>query len=362
MNDDWQSFLSGQHAAFAADPARVQHYGDASGELSAAASTAVLCDLSHCGVLGFAGDDAQSFLQGQLTCDVREATRTASRPGALCTPKGRALATFRLWQDAQGYLLQLPADLLEPVRKRLSMYVLRAKVKVSDRSADSIRLGVAGPKAATGLIEALGLAAAGALPDAPGVLEHGRIQVLALDGGRFELVIPPDEARALWQTLAGRFTPAGAPAWQWSAIAAGEAMLGVPTQDQFVPQMLNLDLVGGIGFDKGCYTGQEIVARTQYLGKLKQRLFSAHLPRPAAASTTEALPRPGDLLFTADFDGQSTGMIVDAAPAPGGGFDLLAVLRTDSAARHPVHWQHAEGALLERLRLPDAARIAPVRA
>lgn len=346
MNTDWHAFLLAQGARPGPEPGTIASFGDPAGERMAASASAVLCDLSHLGVIGFTGDDAQVFLQGQLTCDVREATQAASRPGALCTPKGRALASFRLWQDGAGYRMQLPAARLEAVRKRLSMYVLRSKVKVSDCSDETVRLGVAGPQAALRVADALGLA-----PDAVAVsgsiASAGPVQVLCLGGMRFELVVPRADGARLWGALAGTARPAGEPAWRWASLVEGEALLHEATQDQFVPQMIDLDLTGGIGFSKGCYTGQEIVARTQYLGRLKQRLYLGHLDHPLAEEAD--LPAPGTALYSNDMDGQSTGMVVESALAPAGGIDLLAVVRTDSAAACPVHVGSLDGPVLDPL-------------
>jgi len=357
MNAHWQQFLVTRGALSGPDSGSPVSFGDPAGELVAAFGSAVVCDLSHLGVIGFRGADAQGFLQGQLTCDVREAGTTSSRPGALCTPKGRALATFRLWQDGTGYCMQLPATRLEAVRKRLSMYVLRAKVEVSDRSGDTVRLGVAGPEGAARLCAALGLAS-DALP-VPGTITCvGPVQVLALDGGRFELVTPCDDGPRLWDLLTATIRPAGLPAWRWASITAGEAVLHEATAEQFVPQMLDLDLTGGIGFSKGCYTGQEIVARTQYLGRLKQRLFLGQLAHPVVPAPSaepvafrapDELPAPGTPLYSADLEGQSTGMVVESARAPSGGIALLAVVRTDSAQAHPVHVGSLAGPVLQPL-------------
>ena len=173
------------------------------------------------------------------------------------------------------------------------------------------------------------------------------VQVLCLGGMRFELVVPLTEGAHLWGALAQTARPAGEPAWRWASLVAGEALLHEATQDQFVPQMLDLDLTGGIGFSKGCYTGQEIVARTQYLGRLKQRLYLGHLDQPLAAEAD--LPAPGPVLYSSDMDGQSSGMVVESALAPAGGIDLLAVVRTESAATCPVHVGSLDGPVLEPL-------------
>jgi len=357
MNAHWQQFLITCGARPGPVPGPPLSFGDGAGELAAASGSAMMCDLSHLGVIGLRGADAQGFLQGQLTCDVREAGPASSRPGALCTPKGRALATFRLWQDDAGYCMQLPAARLDAVRKRLSMYVLRAKVEISDRSDDTVRLGIAGPEGAARLGAALGLPH-DALPGPGAIIQAGPVQLLGLDGGRFELVTPCADGPRLWHLLCATIRPGGEPAWRWASIMAGEAMLHEATAEQFVPQMLDLDLTGGIGFSKGCYTGQEVIARTQYLGRLKQRLWLGHLAAPEGAARPGALaprseqgdlPAPGTPLCSADLDGQSTGMVVESAPAPAGGIALLAVIRTDSAQAYPVHLGSLAGPVLHPL-------------
>ena len=349
MNPDWMDFLRQRGARTAGgDAACVLDFGDAGRELAALRDAALVCDLGQFALLGFAGADAQTFLQGQLTCDVREATRAAFRPGALCTPKGRALATFRLWQDADGYTMQLPSSLYEPIRKRLSMYVLRSKVTIASRSDAWARFGLAGPQAAAALRTALGIAAADALPSERGIVEHQGISIQGLCGDRYLLLVRPQAAAQTWTRLAQVCVEGGDTAWRAATIAAGEAVLTAATQDQFVPQMLNLDLLGGIGFQKGCYTGQEIVARTQYLGRLKQRLFHARMD-------TDTPPCAGDALYSADFDGQATGTVIDAAPDPDGGTRLLAVVRTDSAATQTLHCGSIDGPPLSAVTGPAAA-------
>lgn len=130
-------------------------------------------------------------------------------------------------------------------------------------------------------------------------------------------------------------------------IRAGIPTILPPTQEQFVAQMLNYELIGGVNFKKGCYPGQEIVARTQYLGKLKRRMYLARLESAAE-------PQAGDELYSADMPEQATGMVVNAAPAPMGGFDVLAVIQTSSAEQHAIHWKSSDGPVLRLEVLPYA--------
>ncbi|MFZ5531181.1 MAG: YgfZ/GcvT domain-containing protein, partial [Pseudomonadota bacterium] len=267
-----------------------------------------------------------------------------SQYSGYCTPKGRLLASLLLWRGTQpSCFAQLPQELLPAIIKRLSMYILRSKVKAADASAASVRMGLAGVQA-----QALLAAAFGTAPDQPhAVLHHTQASVLALPGGRYEIVAVPEYAAALWSALSKAARPAGAACWDWLEIRAGIATIVPATQEHFVPQMANLDATGAVAFNKGCYPGQEIVARTQYLGKVKRRLYLAHLDVKA-----DAAPQAGDELYSADMEGQASGMVASAAPAPDGGYDVLAVIQVSSAETQPVHWRSLDGPALQLLALP----------
>lgn len=336
MNPTWKDHLIKAGAALADDHAI--HFGNPEKELLAAQSGTILTDLSHRGVIGINGEDSQTFLQGQTTNDVRLAGDDRAQHNSLCTPQGRMLASFLLWHNADSYFLQLPATLQAGIQKRLTMYVLRSKVKVRDAGDESVRLGVAGMEA-----EALLQAAIGALPpDAMGVARHDKGTIIRLGATRFEIVTTPEQAPALWEELSNKATPAGSACWEWLEIHAGIPVILPQTQEQFTPQMANFEAIGGVSFTKGCYTGQEIVARTQYLGKVKRRLYLAHLDAGTA-------PQPGDELFGAE---PAAGMVVNAQPAPAGGYDLLAVIPTGSVEAGAVHFKTPEGPALRFLPLP----------
>ena len=301
----------------------------------------MLVGLTQFGLLEFSGADAQAFLHAQLSCDVGTLEPGQARYGSYNTPKGRMLATFLLWRAESGFYMQLSRGLCEPVRKRLSMYILRSKVKAADVSADYGLLGVAGEQA-----EPVLKGLFGQVPAAPLTLAAaGGETLLRLDGNRFEIVAAPARAEELRQALGRSLAPADAAAWDWLDIRAGIPFITAPTQEQFVPQMANLDLIGGVSFNKGCYPGQEIVARMHYLGRLKQRMYLANVPGPAA-------PQPGDKVFSPGFGDQASGTIVNSAPAPGGGHDVLAVLQIESVRGEPLHWQSRDGPTLKLMDLP----------
>jgi folate-binding protein YgfZ len=339
---DWLQTLSRLGARL--HDGAVADFGAPAAELAAARDSAVVCDLAPWGVLAVGGPDARAFLQGQLSNDVHALAVGDLQLTAFCSPKGRMLAALALARTGQeSYLGLLPAALAEPVRKRLSMYVLRAKVAVTDESARWIRLGLGGPAARS---------AHGA--DAPPVPSPGRVEAagsgwaLGHPDGRVVFLVAPAEAEATWRRLAARATPAGYPAWEWLGIRAGTAEVVPQTQDAFVPQMANWDLVGGVSFRKGCYTGQEIVARMHYLGRLKERMFRLY----AAAGTPQ--PVPGTRLFGAAFGEQPCATVVAAAPSPDGGVEMLAVAQRAAIAQGPLRLGSVEGPEVASLPLPYA--------
>jgi folate-binding protein YgfZ len=340
MIPSWQAFLIAQGAAIQNDS--VEHFGNATAELQQLMHGPIVADLSGLNLLQFVGEEAQTFLQGQLSNDLRLLDGSNTQYTSYNTPKGRMLANGLLWQNApNSYLLQLPASLSAAIQKRLTMFVLRAKVKVTDVSGASVRLGVGGPGA-----EAAVNSVMGALPaTAHGLAQTAQGKVLRLPGDNFELLLDPENASNVWTALAQQVKPVGTACWDGLMIRAGIPTILPSTQEQFVAQMVNYELIGGINFKKGCYPGQEIVARTQYLGKLKRRMYLAKL-------TSDATPAPGDECYSADMPDQAVGMIVNAAPAPSGGFDVLVVLQMASAESSTIHWKSLAGPALQLETLP----------
>ncbi len=338
MNQDWQNFLTAQGARIQDGVA--QDFGDVAAERAAARDGTVLCDLSQFGVLRIYGEEAQGFLHNLFSSDVNALTPQKAEYSSFNTAKGRALATFLIWRTGTEFFLQLPQSLLAPIRKKLSMYVLRAKVKIEDAS-DIVCLGVSGANAATLLQQHFP-----ALPQTPlDVVPHDDAGLIRLGADRFQIVTTPQHAAALWQKLGAGARPAGSPCWDWLDIRAGIPWILPQTQEAFVPQMVNLDLTGAVNFKKGCYPGQEVVARMHYLGKPKRRMYLAHV-------FSESAPQPGAELFSMELESQSCGQVVNAAPAAGGGYDLLAVMQIASHDAFPVHLGALTGARLQFQPLP----------
>lgn len=312
MNSIWQDILgsSGAHI----ENGLLNDFGDAATELAAAATTTIVAPLAHLGVIRVSGPEATTFLHHQLTSDVKHLASDAAQYSAWCSAKGRMLASFLIFRVGPDYQLQLSADLLPAIHKRLQMFVLRSKVSIVDPSGDCVLIGIAGPQAEAVLQTVMLPIPASPLNTA--VFAAGA--VIRLDGHRFEILVHCDAAPTLWQELRTQARPVGTAVWQWLDIQAGVPLISERTREEFVPQMANFEQLGAISFHKGCYPGQEIVARTQYLGKVKRHLYRAHSTTPMAA---------GDAIFSPSSPQHHCGMIANAAPAPSGGYDALAIVQ-----------------------------------
>ena len=292
--------------------------------------------LAHWGVIRAQGADAAAFLHGQLTNDFALLDTSHARLAGYCSAKGRLLASFIGWKRSEDeVLLVCSADLLAPTLKRLSMFVLRAKCKLSDASAQWRLLGLAGPSA-TAL---LGQAAPTAVW---GKAEQAGADVIRL----------PDTTgttRYLWAAPIEAAPPAlpvlDADAWRWGEVASGVVTIEAATVDQFVPQMLNYELLGGVDFKKGCYPGQEIVARSQYRGTIKRRTFLFESEGAAVAGQ--------DVFHSAD-PGQPAGKVANTAPrrSSAGGSRLLAEIKLAAMSEGTLHLGSAEGPLLQQIEMP----------
>ena len=347
MSERWHSELT-RHGAQFSDGRVASFASGLEGSFATLQDGAVLCDLSHLGLMLATGEDAAAFLHGQFCNDVLALHEGAAQWNGWCSPKGRLLVTLLAWSGREGIYLLLPRSLQPAIQKRLQMFVLRAKVKLSDESDHWVRFGVAGPKAETLLRRAVG-----AVPDEPMSTLHAEsCRLIRLSTARFIVVASPDKAIALWQQLASDCAmPAGAAVWDWLTIQQGIITVLPETQDAFVPQMANFELVGGVSFKKGCYPGQEIVARTQYRGILKRRMMLAHL----AVATA---PTPGDKLFSEAFEDQAAGEIANIAPAPGGGFDMLVVAQIGAIADNNLKYAAPGGPPVSKKPLPYEVPLA----
>jgi len=312
--------------------------------LGAARDAAVVCDLDPLRVVAVTGADAAAFLNGQLSIDTIGLSQAACRYACFNSPKGRMLANFVVWREPSSdarFLLLLPGDIAAAVANRLSMYVLRSKVTIVDATDASARFGIGGPEA-TRVASAMW----GAHPAPFELRTFGPLAVLGLPGPRFVVVAPAAEAERTRSELARRAPLAPFGVWRWLTIRAGVPMITSATQDLFVAQTANWDILRGIDFQKGCYTGQEVIARTHYLGRIKERAFIFH-------AAIEGI-HPGERLYSAAFGDQPCGTVVDAAVAPEGGSDLIAVLQLAAAERGDPHLRTPDGPALTSLALPYA--------
>lgn len=301
------------------------------------ADSAFFCPLTHEGVLAVRGADAAKFLQGQLTCNLNYLSDTQASLGARCTQKGRMQSSFRILLQGDGVLLAMASELLEPQLADLKKYAVFSKSKLTDESAAWVRFGLAN---ADQTLSALGLA----LPvETDSVARTEALIAIRVSPGRAELWAPAEQAEQLRSQLAATLPQADLNEWLLGQIRAGIGQVMAQTRELFIPQMLNLQAVGGVSFKKGCYTGQEIVARMQYLGKLKRRLYRLSL---AAAE----LPEPGTALFSPSHN-SSVGEVVIAAKADQS-IELLAVLQAEAAEQGDVRLGSLEGPGLQMLDLP----------
>lgn len=306
------------------------------GAMTSHPSLAGAAALTHLGVIRASGADAASFLHGQLTNDFALLDTQRARLAGYCSAKGRLLATFIGWKtSADEVLLVCSADVLAATLKRLSMFVLRAKCKLTDATAEFHLLGVAGAEALALLGDAV----------PPAIWAHGT-------GGGAHVVRLPDAAgvaRALWlaplQSPVPAFGPLTLDAWRWGEVQSGVPFIEAATADQFVPQMVNYELLGGVDFKKGCYPGQEVVARSQYRGTIKRRTY---LFAGAGAAS------PGQDIFHSADPGQPAGMVVNAAVAPGeaGGTAMLAEVKLAALAGGTLHLGSADGPVLAQAQMP----------
>ncbi|MFT3850442.1 MAG: folate-binding protein YgfZ [Propionivibrio sp.] len=312
MNANWHEFLGANGARI--DNGLVADFGDLPAELASARDATVVAPLVHLALLECSGEDAKSFLHNQLTSDVNHLAPDTAQHAAWCTAKGRMQASFLHYRTGGTYRLLLSADLLAATQKRLQMFVLRSKVKIADLTGDNEFIGLSGPNAEAALTGA-GLPVPGTLLASA---TFGDGTIIRLDASRFVLVCSSTSAPELWRRLLTLAKPAGTPVWRWLDVNAGIPLITEATKEAFVPQMADFDKIGGVSFHKGCYPGQEIVARTQYLGKVKRHLYRIHSDAPVAA---------GISIYAPDSPEHPCGMIANAAPSPDGGYDALAVIQ-----------------------------------
>jgi hypothetical protein len=310
--ETWTTFLQTQHLTPLA---------------AATLQQTVIADISDFGLIQVIGQDAEKFLQGQFTNDVRQVKPQRSQFSAWCTPQGRVIVNFHLFKRDTAYYLLLPANSVAPVLKRLQMFVLRSAVKLSDATENLAKFGIAGEQATQLLTDALQQQLPENIDDC---VTHAGITVIRMRGESRYIVLGEVAAiKNLWQKLASSAIGVEKEVWQLFNVLAGVPYIDTHLSEVFVPQMLNLQALSAVSFKKGCYTGQEIVARMQYLASLKRRLYRATL-------RTDTPPQIGDELFTTAAPTQEIGKIINVIAHPAGSYHLLAVVAVDAVPTQPV--------------------------
>lgn len=303
------------------------------------------CWLEHQAIYRVTGEDAAKFLHSQLSNEVERLPQGELRRAAYCSAKGRMLASLLYWRDGDGLILQCHASLATALIKRLSMFVLRAKVKFEPLT-EQILLGISGPAAAAAL--------AAHFPELPGLNQFSQSSAGTLlrvadsaANPRYQYLLSREQALQFVPQLMQQLALCQPSRWELADIQAGIAEISAATQDHFVPQMINFELVGGVNFKKGCYPGQEVVARSQYLGKLKRRMFIAQ----ASAEAASQFHAGADLYSAAD-PAQACGELVAIQVANATTSLALLQIRLLDKETNQLHLGSAEGPTLELLDLP----------
>lgn len=339
MKPEWKNLLENDGAEFATDGS-VASFGNPERERRVTTTGNVFCDLSQYGLIAAYGEDAESFLQGQFSNDMKAVDNSHSQLSSYCNPKGRMIANFRIFKREETYYLCLPQPLIETTLRRLRLYVLRSRVTLDNADTALVRMGLSGPDAPNLLLEVLGCLPPSHIDEAQIVNDISIIRIMGVYP-RFEIYGPLDAMRSLWAKLNVQGAPVGTDCWGLLNVLAGLPIIQAENSEAFVPQMANLDLIGGISFKKGCYTGQEIVARMHYLGTLKRRTYLVHIDSKVAENGSEILVTDDEEKAT------GVGRLVEAYRHPDGGLVGLAVLQISCVE---------EGRTL-RLKLPKGPKV-----
>lgn len=338
MNNDWQTFLSNYGAVLDKDKHAIPDIGKT-----------YLCNLAELGLIKASGEEALTFLHGQFTNDLNMVSPNQSQLSSYCNAKGRLLAIFRIFKQEDDYYLLLRRDVLEVALKKLTMFKLMAKVDLTDVSDDFVLFGIAGS-------------------DADAVLKENNINIpvnidesiienettiirIPSESSRLLFISKSNNAKAIWKSLSDKTTQTNSNLWGLHDIQSGIAQVTLETSEAFIPQMVNLELIGGVNFQKGCYPGQEIVARTHYLGKPNRRMYRISI-------NSENCPQPGTNIFSVKDGEQPVGKIVSAQNSSHDTCEALAVLRTEKENDDELHLESLTGPKVTTLKLPYSLESA----
>ena len=344
MLETWNQYLRQTSAQFADNA--VINFGSPVEEQKQVLHNDIVADLSHFGLIKASGVDAEKFLQGQSTNDVRQVTANHSQFNAFCNHKGRIIVNFRLFRRDDAFYLFMPQESVATTLKRLKMYVLRAAVKLEDYSDNLVRIGVAGANSSQILTDCLGYAPPA---EVNASFTTAQTTILQVPGIQPCYLLFSETMLELWQCLSKTIHPVGANAWQLLNILSGIPQIVPATTENFIPQMVNYNQIDGVSFKKGCYTGQEVVARMQYLGSLKRRMYLAKI-------ATNTLPQIGEQLCI-NAEVQDVGKIVNAQAHSDGGVVVLAVIKMEYAETTPIYLLHQQGEPLQFMDLPYSLKL-----
>ncbi len=342
MQTDWRAFLAQSGAEF--DEGRLLHFGNPERELRMVLGGNIICDLSHYALLAVSGADSLSFLHSQFVNDVQSLDECHSQLNGYCNPKGRFIANFRIFRRDETIYLRFPAEMTESIVKKLNMYRMRSQVSIEDVSDSFVRIGFSGKSADEKLAEVLDTTPI----EVNEVLHHHNLTVIRIPGITPSYELYSDEAsiQDVWNRLNVDSAPVGPEAWRLIEILAGIPHIMPETSEKFVPQMLNYQAINGLSLQKGCYPGQEIVARMHYLGKLKKRMYLVRIK-------CDYRPTIHQELYSSKQDaGGKAGHIVNIEHHPDGDYAALAVIQTDDVQSADIYLDGADGAKLEIAELP----------
>ena len=340
MNKSWEKFLL-QHGA-EIENGQVISIGESQNEFYSLDQT-YLCDLSTHGVIRAQGEDAHSFLHGQFTNDLDQITESISQISSYCNPKGRMLSIFRIFKNDESYFLVIPKDVIAPTLSKLNMYKLMSKVDLIDATEEFVVFGMTG-SGAESVLEGINLN----VPRADNECVHDDgVTLIKIPGEHKRILIISDENRAttLVEQIIDKAQLATSALWDLHDIHNGIPKITAKTCEAFIPQMTNLDIIGGVNFQKGCYPGQEVVARTHYLGKPNRRMYRAVID-------DEYLPDVGTNIFSPENADQPVGKIVNAQKISDDNSYALVVLRIEKENSEDLHLESITGPKISLQSLP----------
>jgi len=341
MNNDWKNYLLQNGAEQDAEGLFI--FDNTYSDTGPTESSDIICDLSHFSTVVVAGADATEVIQGQFTNDVNKIDEDHSQISAFCNNKGRMLANFRLFKNQQNYFLSVRSDIVESSIEHLQKYVLRAEVAIQDISEQLVHIGISGDNTETLLSPFIDNLST----DIDSVSYNDNYIAIRIAGKtpRYEIFCSQEHARALWENLSEKTGVANSTYWDYLNIKNGLPFIDSKTRGEFVPQMVNMELINGISFEKGCYTGQEIVARTHYLGKQKRRTYRIKI-------ISDTKPKAGEQLATdTSTENQYTGTLTTVYQTAEKEYEALAVIQIKSAESEKLKLKD-NGAVITILELP----------